>query len=570
MLSLLLIISPMTAMAEVGGNASPVFSDMPEDWSTEALQHAIDNGLLTGFDGKIMPKDNLTRAQMATIINRAFGATEKASLEMFADVKPGAWFYDEMAKAIQMKTFKGDGNKLNPNAQITRAEAFVVIARALKLESTDVAPTGFNDLANIPEWAKGELYALINSGYVAGSNGSINPKNNITRAEFAKVMDNIFKVYVKEAAEYTTLENGNVIVNVPGVTLKDLTISGDLIVADGVGDGNLILDNVNISGRMVVRGGGENSIIIKGTSKVSNLIIARVDGAVRIVTEEGAVVEVINIDDGQDKVIIEGAIGQLDIVADVPVVLANASVDSVTVSAPNAQLTVNQGSKVESLVVSEVSQGSTISVAGSVTTVSVEAPKATIEGSGEVKEVVVAATSSDTSITTPSTKITTEEGATNITGTGGVVIPEGTTANNNQDTSKPAAVVEEPKTSTGGDRDGSTPLRLESAWLGGVKQAVNGNEITVNFTLGTIPGKIEAVFNKSVTITGVSSNKVSGTLTKVEETIENSLPSTSSTLTLSISKVITQAHLDTFGDVVYVSVRDNDGQTETFTIYINK
>ncbi|MDW7670023.1 MAG: S-layer homology domain-containing protein [Bacillota bacterium] len=38
------------------------FSDMPEDWSTQALENAVKNGLLNGADGKIMPKENLTRA----------------------------------------------------------------------------------------------------------------------------------------------------------------------------------------------------------------------------------------------------------------------------------------------------------------------------------------------------------------------------------------------------------------------------------------------------------------------------------------------------------------------------
>lgn len=53
----------------------PTFSDMPDDWSTAALEHAVENGLLQGADGKIMPNDKLTRAQMATLIVRAFGAT---------------------------------------------------------------------------------------------------------------------------------------------------------------------------------------------------------------------------------------------------------------------------------------------------------------------------------------------------------------------------------------------------------------------------------------------------------------------------------------------------------------
>ncbi|TJX12819.1 S-layer homology domain-containing protein [Tissierella creatinini] len=547
MLSFIMVVLPMTAMAEVGGTTNPVFSDMPGDWSTEALQNAIKNGLLTGFDGKIMPKDNLTRAQMAAIINRAFGATGKASLEMFADVKAGDWFYDDMAKAVSMGTFKGEGNKLNPNAPITREEAFVVLVRALKLSSSDVIPTGFVDSSYISTWAKNEVFSLINAGYVAGSNGYINPKNNITRAEFAKIMDNIIKVYVKEAGEHTTLSTGNVIVNVPGVTLKDLTISGDLIVADGVGDGDLILDNVNVSGRMVVRGGGINSIIIRGDSKVGRLIISRVDGAIRVVTEDGAIVDVVNVDDGLDQVIIEGTVGDVEIETEVPVIFINAKVESVVVSASNAQLTVDENSKVEQIIV--------------------EASNITIDGEGKVKEILAKSTSSDSSFTTPDTLITTEEGASGISGTGGVEIPEGTTAKNDKDPDEPADIKKPVSTPSKGGSDKEKELELKSASMGDAQVDVTGNIIDVYFDLNKSPGTIEAVFNKRVSIVEISTDKnVDIEFKDVEDTVEEDLPDKGYTLEMPIATIITQSHLDFFGDTVYVTVRDNDGQELEFTI----
>ncbi len=46
------------------------FPDMPNDWSTQALQNAVSNGLLNGIDGKIAAGENLTRAQMAAIVTR--------------------------------------------------------------------------------------------------------------------------------------------------------------------------------------------------------------------------------------------------------------------------------------------------------------------------------------------------------------------------------------------------------------------------------------------------------------------------------------------------------------------
>lgn len=570
MLSLFLVISPITAMAEVGGTTTKSileFSDMPEDWSTAALLNAIENGLLTGFEGKIMPKENLTRAEMATVINRAFGATEKASINMFTDVKPSDWFYDEMAKAIQMKTFKGSGQGLNPNAPITREEAFLVLTRAIKLGSTDSIPAGFLDLDNISDWAKGEVYSLLNAGYISGSNGYINPNKNITRAEFAQVMNNILSSYVNKSGEYTTLPEGNVMLNVAGVTLKNLTIAGDLVIGDGVGDGDVTLDNVTVTGRMVVRGGGENSIIIKGQSNLGQIIVARVDGAVRIFTETGSIVESIYVDDGEDRVILEGNIETLVVQSNVPIILVNANVENITVESINSQITVDEDSSVDNLLISSTATGTSINVEGKVNSIVTEAPKTTIEGTGTVTAVEVKEGASDTNIETPETKITVQDGVTGTTGTGGVAIEEGTTVENNKDITKAPIVEKEDTPSTGGSGSSTTALRLISASLGDNDVTVDGNDITVEFDLGTVPGTIIANFNKAVTIKEIKTNVLGlVSFSDVEDKVGSNLPSTSSKLTLPISTIITQNHLTVFGDEVIVTVRANNGDTETYTI----
>lgn len=74
------------------------FSDLPNDWSTEPLIRAIDNGLLSGSNGKINGKGLLTRAQLAAIVNRAFGAVKSASLTNFNDVLPSEWYYKRYSK----------------------------------------------------------------------------------------------------------------------------------------------------------------------------------------------------------------------------------------------------------------------------------------------------------------------------------------------------------------------------------------------------------------------------------------------------------------------------------------
>lgn len=55
-------------------------------------------------------------------------------------------------------------------------------------------------------------------------------------------------------------------INSGGVTLKNAVIKGDLILAAGIGEGEVLLDHVTVEGRTIVNGGGENSIVIQDST----------------------------------------------------------------------------------------------------------------------------------------------------------------------------------------------------------------------------------------------------------------------------------------------------------------
>jgi hypothetical protein len=236
---------------------------MPNDWSTTALQSAVDNELIKGSGNKILPKDNLTRAQMATILVRALGATETADISAFTDVGKDKWYYSAMATSYKMGLFKGDGaGKMNPDANITRQEAFVVLARAFNLSSSTTSGLAkFTDGGEVASWARENIEALVLNGYVGGSNGKLNPSANITRAEFAQVMYNLNKAYVDNSEELSTLGtvDGNVIVRGNSIkNIQNITVNGDLIIGDGMLDG-LKFVGVKVKGRIVIRSSGNIS-----------------------------------------------------------------------------------------------------------------------------------------------------------------------------------------------------------------------------------------------------------------------------------------------------------------------
>lgn len=240
------------------------FSDFPTDWSAPAMTHAVQNGLLNGSDGKILPKGLLTRAQMATMVNRAFASSAKASLTSFTDMVPGVWHYDEMAKSVQMGVFQGADGKLNPNDPITREQAFAVLARAFGLADGKASSLDkFSDGAQVSSWARGAVAALVEQGYVSGADGALNPQSYITRAEFAQVMDALVAAYGDQDLKDQTVD-GNLILRTNS-TLENVTVKGDLILADGVSAASL--KNVTVTGRLVVRGGTDGVKLIKSTAK---------------------------------------------------------------------------------------------------------------------------------------------------------------------------------------------------------------------------------------------------------------------------------------------------------------
>lgn len=523
------------------------FSDMPKNWSTEALSLAVENGLLTGHNGKLMPEAKLTRSQMAAIINRAFGAYLSGSLESYVDVSKGKWYEADMEKAVQMKTFLGSGNMLNPESDITREEAFLVMARAMKLEPSGAVPADFLDLEDISIWAKGEVYALINAGYVKGSNGLINPKGSITRAEFAQLMHNMVKNYIKSEGEYSQDYTGNVMVNVPGVILKNLNINGDLIVGEGVGEGDLTLDNVSVTGRLVVRGGGVDSIVIKNNSAIGEaIIVTRNDGAVRIVLEDGTEAEVIYIEDGNDKVIFEGSLDTLIINSDVPVELIDAKVKEIKVFSPGSDIKADKDSEVDSILVYEEAVGSAITINGMVVSVVTAAPETTIKGKGTVEIIEVMSTGSKSVIEVEAEKTVVDPDAEDVT------------------------LPEEPVLGGGGGGGGGggTPVytapTLQAASINGIDASISGSTIVVPFEFSLDNSyTISAQFNKAVKILSISVDQWS----LIEPNV-NVPTAYANPVNATIDHVITMDHFDAFGNDVTVVVTDGTTNLQ-FNITLN-
>ena len=268
-------------------------------WYAEAVSAAVDNGLLYGKSATIIdPNGDMTRAEMAAIINRSFGCYKTADISQYKDVAKSKWYYKDVALAVQMGTYNGRSNSsMAPDSPITRQEAMTVVARALELDYDAYAKTDlskFADEKNISSWALPYVRAMVGADYIHGRTKGLEPLDNITRAEFAQIFANIIGTYIVSKGTYDKDIKGSVLIRTDDVTLKDMTVDGDLIIGCGAADGKITLDNVTVKGRLLVWGGGTKAVYCNAGTNMPAVVVARVDDAVKVIYDRDSTLAVID------------------------------------------------------------------------------------------------------------------------------------------------------------------------------------------------------------------------------------------------------------------------------------
>ena len=124
---------------------------------------------------------------------KALGLSNPQKVIPFSDVNAGKWYYDVVTTAYDYGIINGysDGT-FRPDGKITREEAMVMVANAMKLTELESAVSEleitkqlnvFTDGNTVANWAKQSVAASIRNGMVNGYNGMISAKTNVTRAE---------------------------------------------------------------------------------------------------------------------------------------------------------------------------------------------------------------------------------------------------------------------------------------------------------------------------------------------------------------------------------------------------
>ena len=261
-----------------------VFRDVKENlWYTESINKWGQSNIIGGYeDGSFRPKKEVTRAELAAIIVRIFGLTDVTEAKDYKDVEQNKWYTSAVQKVSSAGIMNDGGVNFRPNSPATREEVAFAIANAYKV--TEGNNKVFKDQGAISDWALSYVSALAAKGYIGGRpDGNFAPKDKVTRAELVSIIDRITTQLIQTSGTYTQDIEGNLVVNSKDVVLKDMVITGNLYLAEGIGKGDVVLEEVTVKGKVFVEGGGENSIKFNNCTFPSP-IQAKAAWAVRIIS----------------------------------------------------------------------------------------------------------------------------------------------------------------------------------------------------------------------------------------------------------------------------------------------
>ena len=265
----------VSAVAVTTVPATVFAADYDTHWAKEMIEKWSGKEVLKGYeDGTFRPNGTVTRGELAAMLVRVFGLTDTSSATTYTDVEATKWYSTSVAKVSSAGIMNDytDGT-FKPEEPATREEAAYAIAKAYQVVTKD-ATSNFTDQAKISDWAEAEIAALVSGGYLNGNpDGSFRPQATLTRAEAVTMVHKITADLVNVAGVYSQDTEGNLVVNTTGVELKDMTITGNLYLAEGIGEGEVKLNNVTVLGEIIVEGGSVNTIKVEGQSKVNNIIV---------------------------------------------------------------------------------------------------------------------------------------------------------------------------------------------------------------------------------------------------------------------------------------------------------
>ncbi|MCL2046900.1 MAG: S-layer homology domain-containing protein [Oscillospiraceae bacterium] len=192
-------------------SAAIEFTDIENHWAKETIERWVDRDILTGYaDGTFRPDRHVTRAELATILQRMLGyPTPDYTI---SGMNPDDWYYDGVAAFVNYRMLWAPRGEYN--VAMTREQAIYLIANAFGITSNRIQPSlHFEDNDNFTPYAMQAAADMHYYGFIGGfPDDTFRPSNNITRAEVLTVLDNMIDFIITTPGIYAFDDNAKILV----------------------------------------------------------------------------------------------------------------------------------------------------------------------------------------------------------------------------------------------------------------------------------------------------------------------------------------------------------------------
>ena len=176
------------------------FSDVQESyWGYHPVKVLYSKGVIQGDgEGKFYPERMVTRAEFAKMVSEMFSITDKNATSSFSDVSLNDWYYSYVSSLAENKIVSGKTeSEFAPDDYITREEAIQILYRIVIQKNAVLEKKreikNFSDTDEISDYALVGIMSFYAGNILNGyDDETLRPKNQITRAESAQLMVNLY------------------------------------------------------------------------------------------------------------------------------------------------------------------------------------------------------------------------------------------------------------------------------------------------------------------------------------------------------------------------------------------
>lgn len=179
---------------------TPSFSDVPSThWAFYYIEDCRNLNLFDGYlDGTFRPESNITRSEaMKVCVSEMALPLETPSTPSFSDVGKESWYYSYVETGKDLLPYRDDiqgAGIFKPDTAITREDAVYMLVKSLGYERYVYTVeysilNKFSDRSDISPDLEAYMAVAIKHNLIDGyDDGTVMPKSNLTRAEFAALL----------------------------------------------------------------------------------------------------------------------------------------------------------------------------------------------------------------------------------------------------------------------------------------------------------------------------------------------------------------------------------------------